>query len=36
VRAIVDAQGGRVWATAGPLGGARVVIELPGYRRLRL
>ncbi len=36
VRAIVDAQGGRVWATQAPLGGARVVIELPGYRRLRI
>ena len=36
VRAIVDAQGGRVWATHAPLGGARVVVELPGYRRLRL
>jgi len=35
VRAIVDAQGGRVWATDSPLGGARVVIELPGYRRTR-
>jgi two-component system, OmpR family, sensor kinase len=35
VRAIVDAQGGRVWATESPLGGARVVIELPGYRRTR-
>jgi two-component system, OmpR family, sensor kinase len=34
VRAIVDAQGGRVWATDAPLGGARVVIELPGYRKL--
>ena len=33
VRAIVDAQGGRVWATDSPLGGARVVIELPGYRQ---
>jgi signal transduction histidine kinase len=33
VRAIVDAQGGRVWASAAPLGGARVAIELPGYRR---
>ena len=32
VRAIVDAQGGRVWATESPLGGARVAIELPGYR----
>jgi two-component system OmpR family sensor kinase len=36
VRAIVDAQGGRVWATDSPLGGARVVIELPGYQRTRL
>ncbi len=36
VRAIVDAQGGRVWATDSPLGGARVVVELPGYRRLPL
>jgi two-component system OmpR family sensor kinase len=36
VRAIVDAQGGRVWATDSPLGGARVVIELPGNRRTRL
>ncbi len=36
VRAIVDAQGGRVWATDAPLGGARVVIELPGYRRTQL
>jgi len=36
VRAIVEAQGGHVWATDAPLGGARVVIELPGYRRLRL
>ena len=33
VRAIVDAHGGRAWATESPLGGARVVIELPGYRR---
>jgi signal transduction histidine kinase len=32
VRAIVDALGGRVWATDSPLGGARVVIELPGYQ----
>ncbi len=32
VRAIVDAQGGRVWAGDSPLGGARVTIELPGYR----
>jgi two-component system, OmpR family, sensor kinase len=35
VRAIVDAHGGRVWATDSPLGGARVVIELPGYRQTR-
>jgi two-component system OmpR family sensor kinase len=35
VRAIVAAQGGRVWAAESPLGGARVVIELPGYRRAR-
>jgi two-component system, OmpR family, sensor kinase len=33
VRAIVDAHGGRVWATESPLGGARIVIELPGYRQ---
>jgi two-component system OmpR family sensor kinase len=32
VRAIVDAMGGRVWATDSPQGGARVVIELPGYQ----
>jgi len=32
VRAIVDAQGGRAWAGDSPLGGARVTIELPGYR----
>jgi len=36
VRAIVDAQGGRVWATDAALGGARVMIELPGYRRSQL
>jgi len=36
VRAIVDALGGRVWATNSPLGGARVVIELPGYQRTQL
>jgi signal transduction histidine kinase len=36
VAAIVDAQGGRVWASQSPLGGARVVIELPGYREPRL
>jgi heavy metal sensor kinase len=33
VRAIVTAHGGRAWAEESPLGGARVVIELPGYRR---
>jgi two-component system OmpR family sensor kinase len=32
VRAIVDAQGGRAWVQESPLGGARVSIELPGYR----
>jgi signal transduction histidine kinase len=32
VRAIADAHGGRVWAAQAPLGGARVAIELPGYR----
>ena len=32
VRAIVTAHGGRAWATSAPLGGARVVIELPGFR----
>ena len=32
VRAIVDAHGGRAWAESSPLGGARVLIELPGYR----
>jgi two-component system OmpR family sensor kinase len=36
VRALIDAQGGRVWATQAPLGGARVVVELPGYRLLAL
>jgi two-component system, OmpR family, sensor kinase len=35
VRAIVTAHGGRVWAEESPLGGARVAIELPGYRRMR-
>jgi two-component system OmpR family sensor kinase len=33
VQAIASAHGGRVWAEQAPLGGARVVIELPGYRR---
>jgi len=36
VRAIVDAQGGRAWAGDSPLGGARVTIELPGYRVPRI
>ena len=36
VRAIVDALSGQVWATDSPLGGARLVIELPGYRRIPL
>ena len=33
VHAIASAHGGRVWVEQAPLGGARVVIELPGYRR---
>jgi two-component system, OmpR family, sensor kinase len=32
VQAIVTAHGGRAWATSAPLGGARVAIELPGFR----
>jgi signal transduction histidine kinase len=36
VRAIAEAHGGRAWAAPSPLGGARVVIELPGYRRSQL
>jgi heavy metal sensor kinase len=36
VRAIAEAHGGRAWATSSPLGGARVVIELPGYRPRQL
>jgi signal transduction histidine kinase len=36
VRAIAEAHGGRAWATDSPLGGARVVVELPGYRPSRL
>ena len=32
VQTIVSAHGGRAWAAESPLGGARVVIELPGFR----
>ncbi len=32
VRAIAEAHGGRVAATAGQDGGARIVLELPGFR----
>jgi signal transduction histidine kinase len=31
VRAIAEAHGGRVWATASDTGGARIELELPGY-----
>jgi two-component system OmpR family sensor kinase len=31
-RSIVEAHGGRIWAEASPLGGARVSFELPGLR----
>jgi signal transduction histidine kinase len=31
VRAIVEAQGGHVWAEAADAGGARIVLELPGF-----
>jgi signal transduction histidine kinase len=31
VKAIAEAHGGRAWADASPLGGARVAIELPGF-----
>jgi two-component system OmpR family sensor kinase len=30
-RTIVDAHGGRIWATDSPAGGARVVFEVPGF-----
>ena len=33
VQAIITAHGGLVWATSAPLGGARIVVELPGYRQ---
>ena len=32
VHTIVSAHGGRAWAAESPLGGARIVIELPGFR----
>ena len=32
-QAIVDAHGGRIWADPDYEGGARLVVELPGYRR---
>ena len=31
-RAIVDAHGGRIWTEASPRGGARMILELPGFR----
>jgi two-component system OmpR family sensor kinase len=31
-RAIVEAHGGRIWADTGQTPGARLVVELPGYR----
>jgi signal transduction histidine kinase len=31
-RAVVEAHGGSIWASESPEGGARVAIELPGYR----
>jgi two-component system, OmpR family, sensor kinase len=30
-RAIVEAHGGRIWATASPAGGARLGFEIPGF-----
>jgi heavy metal sensor kinase len=35
VRAIVEAHGGTAWASASPLGGARFVVELPGFTAAR-
>jgi signal transduction histidine kinase len=32
VRAIAEAHGGRAWVATSPQGGARVVLELPGFR----
>jgi two-component system, OmpR family, sensor kinase len=34
-RAIVEAHGGRIWATSPPGGGAQIHFELPGYERKR-
>jgi two-component system, OmpR family, sensor kinase len=31
-RAIVEAHGGRIWATESPAGGARIVFDVPGFR----
>jgi len=31
-RAIVELHGGRIWAEASPLGGARLAFELPGFQ----
>jgi two-component system OmpR family sensor kinase len=30
-RSIVEAHGGKIWAKASPLGGARISLELPGF-----
>jgi two-component system OmpR family sensor kinase len=32
-RAIVQAHGGRIWATDSPAGGARIAFEIPGFTR---
>jgi signal transduction histidine kinase len=34
-KSIVTAHGGSIWADASPLGGARIVIELPGFEEAR-
>jgi two-component system, OmpR family, sensor kinase len=31
-RSIAESHGGRIWAEASPLGGARISLELPGFR----